>query len=73
MSIVPRASALVAACTALVMTACGQKGPLYLPDKAAAVVTIPPVTAAPAPASGPAATPAAAPGKLKDKSATPGP
>ncbi|HEY8051959.1 MAG: lipoprotein [Steroidobacterales bacterium] len=60
----PRAIAFLAACTAAVMTGCGQKGPLYLPDKGAAVVTIPPVTAAPAPATT---------AKPKDKSADPKP
>jgi predicted small lipoprotein YifL len=53
-----------AALTAL-LSGCGQKGPLYLPDKNAAVVTAPTQPAPPAttaPASTPSApTPAAAP------------
>jgi predicted small lipoprotein YifL len=47
------------------LSGCGQKGPLYLPDKNAAVVTAPTQPAPPAttaPASTPSApTPAAAP------------
>jgi predicted small lipoprotein YifL len=39
---------------ALLLAACGQKGPLYLPDKKPAAVTPP----AAAPAAAPAATPA---------------
>ena len=48
---------------------CGQKGPLYLPDKGGAVVT-PPVPAATAPAQSapaPQDTPATAPPKKTDK------
>ncbi len=43
-------------CGALALSACGQKGPLYLPDKGGAVVS-------PPPAAGPAnpATPAKKP------------
>jgi predicted small lipoprotein YifL len=41
---------------ALAAAGCGQKGPLYLPDKSAKVVTSPAATGAP-----PAATPAATP------------
>ena len=48
---------LTAGALALLVAGCGQKGPLYLPDKNAAVVTSapamspvpPPATAAPAP------------------------
>jgi predicted small lipoprotein YifL len=41
---------------------CGQKGPLYLPDKNAKVATAPAGSATPAtPPAPPAATPAAAP------------
>jgi predicted small lipoprotein YifL len=47
-----RAAALLSA-VSLLLAACGQKGPLYLPDKHAGVVT-----SAPAPAPAPA-TPAA--------------
>ena len=51
---------------------CGQKGPLYLPDKGGAVVTPPPATpgAAPAPAQSapaPQDTPATAPPKKTNK------
>ncbi len=35
----------------LLLCGCGQKGPLYLPDKNPAVVTRPAAPAAPAPAS----------------------
>jgi predicted small lipoprotein YifL len=63
-----------AALTAL-LSGCGQKGPLYLPDKNAAVVTAPAQPAPPAttaPASTPAATtPAAAPGTAAPPAQTP--
>jgi predicted small lipoprotein YifL len=39
--------ALIAAGAALVAAGCGQKGPLYLPDKNAAVVTSPAAPSAP--------------------------
>ena len=52
---------LIAACSAALLLACGQKGPLTLPDKSAAVVTTPQATATP---PTPAATP---PDKTKDK------
>lgn len=47
-----RAGWLLAGGAALLLTGCGQKGALYLPDKSAQVVTIPaapptPATAAP--------------------------
>ena len=61
MSAVRRRTVLLAACSAALLLACGQKGPLTLPDKSAAVVTTPPATATPAT---PAATP---PDKTKDK------
>jgi predicted small lipoprotein YifL len=52
---------LLAACSAAVVAACGQKGPLTLPDKSARVVTTPQATAPPA-------TPGAAqPDKTRDK------
>jgi predicted small lipoprotein YifL len=52
---------MLAACSAALLMACGQKGPLTLPDKSAAVVTTPQATPPPA-------TPAAAPpDKTKDK------
>ena len=41
------ASASAVAC--LILGACGQKGPLYLPDEAGEVVTRPAPTAEPAP------------------------
>jgi predicted small lipoprotein YifL len=49
--------AAAAAATLTVLTACGQKGALYLPDKNAAVVT----SAPPAPESATAPPPASAP------------
>ena len=47
---------LLIATVALTGSGCGQKGPLYLPDKNAKVATSPAATVAP-----PAATPAATP------------
>jgi predicted small lipoprotein YifL len=59
-SAVRRWTALLSAGTAAVVTACGQKGPLTLPDKSAAVLTTP--------ASAPAAAPTTAPAdKSKEK------
>jgi predicted small lipoprotein YifL len=49
-----RTAALLAAAALLLLSACGQKGPLYLPDSKGAVVTRGPATATPAP---PPATP----------------
>lgn len=46
---------LTAACVLALLAACGQKGPLYLPDKAAQAVPATP-QASPAPAD-PATTP----------------
>jgi len=53
---------------------CGQKGPLYLPDKGGAVVTAPPAAPCAAPGAAPAQsaptpqdTPATAPPKKTDK------
>jgi predicted small lipoprotein YifL len=52
---------VVAIGAAVLVTACGQKGPLTLPEKSAAVVTAPAATPPPA-------TPAAAPtDKSRDK------
>jgi predicted small lipoprotein YifL len=51
--------AAAAAATLTVLTACGQKGALYLPDKNAAVVTSAPP--APESATAPAPAPASAP------------
>jgi predicted small lipoprotein YifL len=50
-----RRAALLAASAAVLATGCGQKGPLYLPDQNAAVVTAP--AAEPAPAPPPPAAP----------------
>jgi predicted small lipoprotein YifL len=50
-----RTGYFIAALVLLGLAACGQKGPLYLPDKAATVVTHP--AASPAPAPVPAAQP----------------
>jgi predicted small lipoprotein YifL len=64
-SAVRRRSVLLAACSAVLVMACGQKGPLTLPDKSTAVVTTPQATSTPA-----APAPAAAPtdkDKVKDK------
>ena len=56
---------LLAAASAALLAGCGQKGPLYLPEKSGAVVTTPAAPAAPAtPTSAPppgSATPAAPP------------
>jgi predicted small lipoprotein YifL len=60
-SAVRRLTLLFAAGSAAVVTACGQKGPLTLPDKSAAVVTTPQAR------SPPAAPAAAQPDKAKDK------
>jgi predicted small lipoprotein YifL len=59
---------LIAAGTALLACGCGQKGPLYLPDKGGKVVTSTP-GATPAPPAPPAqpATPATATPKPGDK------
>jgi predicted small lipoprotein YifL len=57
-----RPGVLVAAAT-LLLAACGQKGPLYLPDHKPAVVT------APAPPATTPASPAPAPKKKTDEDA----
>ena len=44
-----RRTAILAAGAALLATGCGQKGPLYLPDQNAAVVTAPAAEPEPAP------------------------
>lgn len=51
---------LLTAASAAILAGCGQKGPLYLPEKNAAVVTAPAAPAAPA-APGGTATPATPP------------
>jgi len=61
------AGATAVAAGALVLAGCGQKGPLYLPEKGAAVVTAPPTTA-PAPPPSPAA-----PGQPPEPSPAPQP
>ncbi len=48
-------AAPVAVCAALVLAGCGQKGPLYLPEKGGAVVTTP--AQAPPPTPTPAGQP----------------
>lgn len=63
MNLVRHALTLLAACTAVMLTGCGQKGPLTLPDKTAVVVTTPPATSRPAAS---AATPT---DKTKEKNA----
>lgn len=45
---------IVLVCTSVVATGCGQKGPLFLPDKNASVVTRPAGSATPPPATTPA-------------------
>ena len=52
---------LAALFAAALLWGCGQKGPLYLPDKNPAVVTAPPSPPATAPAEGPAVQPQASP------------
>ena len=65
MSAVRHLTVVVAIGAAVLLTACGQKGPLTLPDRTAAVVTTPPATS---PAATPAPAPPAAPAdKTKDK------
>jgi predicted small lipoprotein YifL len=62
---------VVLVCASVVAAGCGQKGPLFLPDKNASVVTRPGNTT---PATPPAATPPAQPEDKKkddDQSATP--
>jgi len=68
---------LTAAGAALVIGGCGQKGPLYLPDKGGKVVTsTPTATAAPAATAAQPAAPATAAkpaGQDKDKDQPPKP
>lgn len=45
---------IVLVCASVVATGCGQKGPLFLPDKNASVVTRPAGSATPPPATTPA-------------------
>jgi predicted small lipoprotein YifL len=53
-SAVRRWTVVLAACSAVVVTACGQKGPLTLPDKSATVVPTPPTSTPATPAVAPA-------------------
>ena len=55
---------VVLVCASVVAAGCGQKGPLFLPDKNASVVTRPAGNTAPA--TPPAATPAQPEDKKKD-------
>jgi predicted small lipoprotein YifL len=57
---------LPAVAIALILAGCGQKGPLYLPDKGGQVVTSP----AAAPASPPAQAPQSAPGEAPQSTPT---
>jgi predicted small lipoprotein YifL len=59
-----------AAALAALLSGCGQKGPLYLPDKNAAVVTAP-TQPAPSATTAPATTPAAAPDTAAPPAQTP--
>jgi predicted small lipoprotein YifL len=52
---------LPAVAVALILAGCGQKGPLYLPDKGGQVVTSPAAAPASAPAQAPQSTPGEAP------------
>jgi len=58
---------LPAAGAVLLVCGCGQKGPLYLPDKGGKVVTSPPAATAAQPAAPAPATPAAPKPADKDK------
>jgi len=66
--------ALPAATLALaLLAACGQKGPLYLPDQGGNVVVRPAAEAVPAPATAPASEDADAEEKKKPPEAAPAP
>ena len=58
----PRGGVGAAVAATLALGGCGQKGPLYLPEKGGAVVTSPPATAP---------APPAAPGQPAEPSPTP--
>jgi predicted small lipoprotein YifL len=60
-----RLSAVLAAGAALALAGCGQKGPLYLPDKNARVIT---TTPAPQPQSAPEQAPPTTPPAPKKNS-----
>jgi predicted small lipoprotein YifL len=66
----PRVALPAAVALLALLSACGQKGPLYLPDKSAAVVTGPPQNAPPA---SPPAAPATPPAEPQDAPAQPAP
>jgi len=68
-----RAALGVAAAFMTLLSGCGQKGPLYLPDKNAAVVTAPaqPATTTPPTTTPPATTPAVAPDTATPPAQTP--
>ncbi|HEY6481940.1 MAG TPA: lipoprotein [Steroidobacteraceae bacterium] len=73
MSSLPARLAALTATAAIALAACGQKGPLYLPDRSGTVITKPapasaPVTAPTTSQPGPAPTPVA---PDKDKQQTP--
>jgi predicted small lipoprotein YifL len=64
MRIAARSTAMVTALAALLLCGCGQKGPLYLPDKSGAIITAPataPPTVPPAQPQGTPAQPQASP------------
>jgi len=63
-----RLAASIASGAVLPLLACGQKGPLYLPEETGTVVTRPaPTTTEPAPVETPAATPAEEPAEKKQQ------
>jgi len=69
------AGAMAVAAGALLLAGCGQKGPLYLPDRGAAVVTAPPATtpAPPPPPASPGQPPEPAPAPQPQSTAEPPP
>jgi len=69
------AGATAVATGALVLAGCGQKGPLYLPEKGGAVVTTPPATtpAPPPPPAAPGQPPEPSPAPQPQSTAEPAP
>jgi len=69
------AGATAVAAGALVLAGCGQKGPLYLPEKGGAVVTTPPATtpAPPPPPAAPGQPPQPSPAPQPQSTAEPPP
>lgn len=68
----------IATALATALVACGQKGPLYLPEKTGEIVTRPTQTPAPAPTPGPGEASAEAPNSPQtvdspDRQASPAP